>query len=586
MLRKYLVLGIMMGALALTGCGAEEKGNSDTKDKNVANESSSENSSENKNTITPTDTISGLELVASYEFPKGSCHGILPYNNLVFSISDNDVQIKDIYNNEDSQLLDYEGAKNIPFIYYGEDYILFVVKTTPDNDILKEMYHIILVTKDGKTTYVDTIDYDIYFMGSPYFLNKDGNLIYINDDNSMTCLNPHTCEKIYTQNLGENSCEYLFNKYLGKIKVGNQNKIYNLATGDIIYETTIDHIHVVGDLYYPNKEIYIIDSNYAIMERDANAEISKYSVYDEKGSLTYSNNNPEEIPVIYEIGWNNSMVCKNRNSDSLFSGYMILRADLTPIVENCKEKVSLFDEETKSVEYACKSGISIYTNSSGNYGYIVTDTETIEFTFLEYVHYEDWCVIYTDTNNKRYLLNMANGSKTELEVPEKASMRSIINQLSPDTYVDKVSQTQKVYFYEHTDTLTNIYDENCNLLFSQKKEKFDPSVYGSTDMNQILLLSDSYTIVYNAETGEQIKLNSDELLGRPLTVVKDMYLMFSKTNSETGTSTLTQLNLETNETSELITVANDVFWFSNDIVLAANSKSVNDIIHYDIYTYK
>ena len=50
MLRKYLVLGIMMGALALTGCGAEEKKDNDKDEVKATQEAEKGNESED-NTV-------------------------------------------------------------------------------------------------------------------------------------------------------------------------------------------------------------------------------------------------------------------------------------------------------------------------------------------------------------------------------------------------------------------------------------------------------------------------------------------------------------------------------------------------------
>lgn len=586
MLRKYLVLGIMMGALALTGCGAEEKGNSDTKDKNVANESSSENSSGNKNTITPTDTISGLELAYTYEFDSSKDGDVgLYYNNLIVC-DDNGANVIDIYGSYDNQILESKGV-SIRKINSTDNFLDLVleVNTTGDKEDGYE-YYLFIISKDGKVIYTDGLGYGSIHSCNRHIINSDGNVVYLDNNDTIKCINTLTGEEVYKIE----SVDYFYpddvNDCFIRVDAPNDvKKVYNILTGELLLETTIKEIEESKVTTNYTGYLFFVDNYLVLQELDeTGTTYLKHSVYDENGALVFSTDKAEEIPVIKEVGWNNSMLCAFYNATDSY--HAICKADLTPITTISKDPYSLelLTDRSTVLENVCLSKISIYSNRDNSFGYIITDTEAIEFTEIESIPYDDWFITYSDTNNKRYMLNLANGTRIEVEPTEGFTIGSDTTMIS--NYFS--SQAKPVFFAETTDTETKVYDENGNLLVTTEKGKYGPSFCTSVDMKKIVISTDTYAIIYDTESKTETKITSEEPLSSVKhTIIKDKYLMFYQINDRmSGACTLKQYNIETGEITHLLDAKDDDFNITDDMIITRDYNGDTSTSTYNIYTYK
>ena len=583
MLRKYLVLGIMMGALALTGCGAEEKVNSDTKDKNVANESSNENSSGNKNTITPTDTISGLELAYTYEFDSSKDGDVgLYYNNLIVC-DDKGANIIDIYGNYENCILESSGV-SINKIKRTDNFLDLILEVNTTGDKESYEYYLYIISKDGKVIYTDGIGSGSYC--HTHTINTDGNIVYLDNNDTIKCINTLTGEEVYKIE----SVEYFYpddvNDCFIRVDAPNDvKKAYNILTGELLLETTIKEIKASKITTNHTGYLYFVDNLIVLQELDeTGTSYLKHSVYDTNGNLVFSTNKAEEIPVIKAVGWNNSMLCAFYNVTDSY--HAICKADLTPITTISKDPYSLelLVDRSTILEAACLSKISIYSNRDKSFGYIVTDTEAIEFTEIESIPYDDWYITYTDTNNKRYMLNLANGTHIEVEPAEGFALGSDTDMISNSFS----TQDKPVFFAETTDTETKVYDHNGNLLLTTEKGQYGPSFCASTDMGKIVVSNGIDGIIYDTESKTETKITNEEPLSSiKQTIVKDKYLMFYKINDRmTGESTLKQYNIETGEITHLLDAKDDDFNITDDMIITRDYNGDTSTSTYNVYTYK
>ena len=580
--KKLTVLFLiqLLAISLLVGCGSDDKKSNDTKDKNTTNESS-----DDKNTIAPIDTISGLELVESFKSKYDSDAFMMAYNNNLFFNSEKKTYIKDIYGNYDDITLPLEKGEDALHITYGKDYMFFYMESNPTGEKDEDEYHIVVISKNGSSIYIDDATY------YRYILNADGNLVYLDSENNLICIEPSTAKEIYRIALGDVyvSHDDLTKYYAHITYAGNVNKIYNLSNGNMVFEATVENN---PDKERYTKDIYLMGKNIVVQDWNEDAsDIVKHSVYDETGALLYCNENPDEIPSVEQVGWNDTFLSIKYIDFERYSA--IYRADLTPIVEfhipdDYSNRLELLDFDSYYLDKACDSGISIYTTESHRYGYIVTDTEAIKFTYLDTIHpgYDDWYVTYTDTQNKRFVLNMANGAKFEVLSAEDSRDYSDIDQISPNVYYGSPSQAQTIFFSESTDTTTSVYDEKGTFLFSTDKENSYPTICPSIDMNKLFYQDNSYVLIYDIKTQNQIKITDEDVIkGSALAIVKDKYLMYSQTNKDTEEVTLKQFNLEDNTITELVTAKDASFYITNDALLVYTSERDN-FKNYDIYYYK
>ena len=310
----------------------------------------------------------------------------------------------------------------------------------------------------------------------------------------------------------------------------------------------------------------------------------KHSVYDENGSLVFSTDKTEEIPTIKEIGWNNSMLCAFYNAPNSY--HAICKADLTPITTISKDpySIELLVDRSTILENPCLSKISIYSDRYKTFGYIVTDTEAIEFTRIESIPYDDWYITYTDTNNKRCILNLANGVHIEVEPAESFTLGSDTTMIS--NYFS--TQDKPVFFAETTDTETKVYDHNGHLLLTIENGEYGPTFCASTDMKKLVVSNGTYAIIYDTESKAETKITSEEPLSSiKETIVKDKYLMFYQiTDRTSGATTLKQYNIETGEITHLLDANDYKFIIYNDMIITNDYDGDAKKTTYNIYTYK
>lgn len=569
---KFLLLGIMMGALVLTGCGAKEQDNKDT--------SETENNS-SENTVTPVDTIASVELQHSYEIEDAD---VTHYFNNLIADDGKGVKIIDIYGQYENQIIESNGVSIEGIDRYDNFAILELkVNTTGEKD--ENSFYIYTITPEGKVAYTDSLGDGAY--SNPYKVNHDGNIVYQNSNDSVKCINPLTGEEIYTIDSVSWVGTDDFTDYFITIDRENDVKqVYNISNGKLVLETTIKTLNISKHTTKYTGYLYIVDNNIVLQELDATgSDYIKHSVFDENGNSVFSTANPEEIPTIKEIGWNNSMLCRFSYAPTPYTA--ICKADLTNIVTLPEDVYSLeiLSDRSTYLENACASKISIYTDNDKLFGYIVTDTEAIEFTCIEPISFSDWYIVFKDTNNKRYMLNMANGAKIEIEPSDDFVYGSDTHQIS-DTFS---KQSDPVFFAEETDTVTKVFDHNGNLLFTAENEEYGPSFCASVDMKKVVLNSSSFMIIYDTETKKETRIEkTEELTGVALTIVKDKYLLYYLTDRASGNNeaTLKQLNIETNEITELAELEDYRMYATNDMIVSTHYLPDTSTNQYKIYTYK
>lgn len=576
MLRKYLVLGIMMGALALTGCGNDKT--------DTGNNSDSTKNNDNKEVILPVDTISSVKLQHSFEKEDTLDINVSHFLNNLIICDEKGLKVIDIYENYNNQIIESGGVAIESVDRYGS-FILLEISINTTGEKGEDDFYIYAITPEGTVSYKDSLGKGSY--PNPYIVNKDNNLVYQDNNNTIKCVNPLTGEEIYKIDSITWVSNDDFTDHFITIDRENQVKqVYNISNGELVLETTIKALKVSKHITRYTGHLYIVGNNIVLQEKDETGlDFIKHSVFDENGKLTFSTTNPEEIPIIEEIGWNNSVLCRFSYAPTPYTA--ICKTDLTNIVTlpDDADTLEIFDEDSIYLDEACESKISIYTNRYQTYGYIVTDTEAIEFTRIEPVSYSDWYIVFTDTTGKRYILNMANGVKIEIEPTDDIVHGSDIYQIT-ETYS---KQSDPVFFAEETDTVTKVFDHNGNLLFTTETEEYGPSFCASVDSKKVVLNSKTFIIIYDREAKKETRIEkSEELSGVVLTIVKDKYLLYYVTDKATNDNktTLKQLDIETNEITELVTLDDYRMYASNDMIISTHWVSDTDTNQYQIYTYK
>lgn len=576
-IKKYLSLGIIMGTLALTGCSSDESKN------NSNNTGTTENVNEG-NTILPVDTISSIEVQHSYKTKKASDIVASHFLNNLIVCDEKGISVIDIYGSYNNQILESEGV-SIERVERYDSFVLLEVCINTSGEKGENSFYIYTITPEGKVAYTDGLGNGAY--SNPYKINDDGNLVYKNSNDSIKCINPLTGEEIYNINSESWVSTDDFTDYFITINRENEVKqIYNISNGNLVLETTIKTLKISKHTTKYTGHLYILDKNIVLQEKDeTGTNFIRHSVFDENGKQIFSTSNPEEIPVVEEIGWNNSMLCRFSYAPTPYTA--ICKADLTNIVTLPKDAdpLEIFDEDSTYLDQACESKITIYTDRSNTFGYIITDTEAIEFSCIESVSYSSWFIVFTDTNNKRYILNMANGTKIEIEPTDDIVYGSDIHQIN-EAYS---KQTDPVFFAEETETLTKVFDHNGNLLFTAKTEEYGPGFCTSVDSKKVVLNSNSFMIIYDTETKEEIQIEkTEELTGVPLTIVKDKYYLYYLTDraNASNETVLKLFNIETKEITELAQLDDYRMYASNDMIITSHLNSDTDTYQYDIYTYK
>lgn len=563
-LRKHLVLGIMMGTLVLTGCGNDET--------NGNNNSNNTESNDNKNAIAPVDTISSVELQHSFEREDSLDINVSHFLNNLIVCDEKGLSVIDIYGSYNNQIIESKGV-TIERVERCNTFILLElsINTTGEKD--ENDFYIYAITPEGTVAYSDGLGKGAY--SNPYIVNSDNNIVYQDSNSGIKCINPLTGEEIYKiDSVSWISTDNFTDYFITIDRDSEISQVYNISNGKMVLETEY------------TKNLYFLDNNFILQEKDdTDSNYIKHSVFDEDGKLIFSTTNPEEIPVIEEIGWNNSMLCRFSHATTPYTA--ICKADLTNIVTlpDDADSLEIFDEDSIYLDEACESKISIYTNRYQTFGYIVTDTEAIEFSCIESVSYSDWYIVFTDTANKRYILNMANGVKIEIEPTDDIVYGSDTYQI----YETYSKQSDPVFFAEETDTVTKVFDHKGNLLFTAETEEYGPSFCTSVDSKKVVLNSSSFMIIYDTETKDETRIEkTEELTGVALTIVKDKYLLYYLTDRASGSnkSTLKQLNIETNEITELVTLDDYRMYASNDMIISSHWNSDTDTNQYKIYTYK
>ena len=134
MLRKYLVLGIMMGALALTGCGAEEKKDNDKDEVKATQEAEKGNESED-NTVEDNSTSDDGD----------SSEEANPTEGLVYKSNTNEFEVKewDVPAGDTDKRVYYYGPITGPKALSGHNYlgrytrmdVLYSIEVTEDENL-------------------------------------------------------------------------------------------------------------------------------------------------------------------------------------------------------------------------------------------------------------------------------------------------------------------------------------------------------------------------------------------------------------------------------------------------------------------
>lgn len=448
----------------------------------------------------------------------------------------NQIVIKDVLNEKEDIILPFDSYDKINTNYLiNDEYLIFELE---DND---SSYNCL-------TSYVVALSYDGALrkkIENPKYtpvLNNDGNLVYVDNENNLICINLPTYEEMYKTNLSyveTGSFGIYINEYLAQVgsKERGEYYVYNISNGELIYELNnqqdlnnkdIQKLTIINDTYI----VYEIDEDAEEIEGKYETPIKKFTTYDINGNVLKTSD--ELLYIDFDIYKYYMLVTKEINGQYV-SGFF--KSDMTPILDFNSD---LFMTQTIYI----MSDLDMVGNDDG-VSFVITKDMSLEIDYVS--PYKGTYYIVRGIDGKTYFFNMSGKKLVEIEYEienENWTAEGIYN-----------SEYYKKLFYEYNleSGKFNIYISDGEKVYTgtETRDEYDVRDCLAASNNYLIYLKNDSALIMNYETKTEYNIEDSEIIeGKIAGVVDDKYyLYYTITEKDENNSiySLKAYNLETKE---------------------------------------
>lgn len=468
----------------------------------------------------------------------------------------------------------------------------------------EEQYAIAILSVDGSFRYYDeTSKYESR-------INKDGNVVYIDTDYNLKCVNPTTGEEVYSTHLYEledsssnvsQQNSYMFNIYFA----GQGNHIYDISSGELIFKS----VPVEGPQYsyYLNAEIlgntyleyeYVdfrtekIETRYAYL-------VKNYTCYDMKGNILASRQEPFYLDNIVDEDSSFIFITKKEN-DSYLTG--IFKPDLTMLIDYSEE---IFNNDYYAINSDRDFEHNIYDEAivlkfnphetlEKHKAYVISPKRCFQCNYPSKltIGLGDEIMVLEDMDGKVYLCDLVHDNLIETALSMDNSDNWDVGYVF--NYID--GESEIIYIINQATGEVTIYSKDGEMLFTinDKRNKSLISKCISVYQNKLVYNTADTIILYDLKTNEKKEVSLEETWSGTITgFINNKYIIYYNTqeiDDDTTAFSLKALDIESNETKSLYDVRLDGYTMINLFdkfeVSDYGFWAVNSSSEYELYQFQ
>lgn len=454
----------------------------------------------------------------------------------------NQITVKDVLGEKEDLVISFDGDCETTLDYYNNSEYLIVDFKDLDRDYNFETSYIIALSRDGNIRFVSEK------LECEPVINNDGNLVYVDKENNITCINLSTGEEVYKTHVSYLEDEALdiddISGCMLKISssYGYDNYIYNILTGELIYELAGQSGLAVNDIQYvtlidDNFIVYDIDDGVAEIEGKREKPIKKFTTYDVNGNMVKTCEEKLYINFLASAQNNYMVVTKEMNGEYV-SG--IFKSDMTPILDYNTE---IFALDT------------VYTLHDMD---MVSNDEGVSYVFTKDMSYK---IVYESPYRGTYFILKGADGKTYFYSMSGDELVEIANEAEKEQetwfadgiYGKTISRMKLFYEYNIETDEINFYVVDGEKVYSgiETRDEDDLDDCFAENGNYLIYLGTESALLMNYVTMQEYKIeNSEVLTGTIVGVANDKYYLYyteAEKDEKNTTYTLKAYNIETKE---------------------------------------